>query len=253
MQFSVIDAHAHCGRQDKSTAQDFEDYKSLVRNSPIEQVVMFAPVQEIYDRYQPGFQDNQYWRSRREQANQYVLTLGNSDLEVVPFFFVWNDFALTQLTSEFKGIKWHRHSDEPNYNYQDPACKDFLREIQRRNLPVLLEEELQNTVFFIRELAPEVRVIIPHLGGLNGGFRNLALQGIWDLERVYTDTSLASAAEINAYIQDYGTKRIFFGSDFPFGRPLGELDKIRSLSLDEKVLQAICRDNVHKLLTETTG
>ncbi|MGM0425465.1 MAG: amidohydrolase family protein [Thermodesulfobacteriota bacterium] len=250
MQSQVIDSHAHCGNQDKSAAQDFMDYRALIQGTSIEQVVMFAPVQEIYDRFDPYFQDNEYWRNRRRQANAYILGLKGQRPEVIPFFFVWNDFDLHALDPAFQGIKWHRHADEPIYNYQDPACKEFLQEVARRNLPVVLEEELQHTVFFIRELAPEVRVIIPHLGALNGGFSSLAREGIWELERVYTDTSLAGAGEIRSYMQSYGTKRILFGSDFPFGHPARELQKIQGLGLDQSTLQAVCRENIQSLLAE---
>ena len=37
------------------------------------------------------------------------LTLGSSDLKVIPYFFIWNDFAVDQLKPQHKGIKWHRH------------------------------------------------------------------------------------------------------------------------------------------------
>lgn len=250
MQIRVIDSHAHCGTQDKSAAQDFNDYRALVQGTPIEEVIMFAPVQEIYDRFDPWFSDNEYWRSRRIQANEYVLGLRGQRPQVIPFFFVWNDFDLQSLDPGFQGIKWHRHADEPVYNYQDPACKEFLQQVARRNLPVILEEEFENTLFFIQELAPEVRVIIPHLGGLNGGFARLAQAGIWELDRVYADTSLAGAGEIRDYMQSFGTERIFFGSDFPFGHPARELRKIQNLGLEQETLQAVCRDNILSLLAD---
>ncbi len=253
MQEQVIDAHAHCGSQDRTAAQDFKDYLALIQNSPIAKVIMFAPVQEIYDRFDPGFQDSKQWRLRREQANQYILSLGQPNLQVIPFFFVWNDFDLAQLSPEFKGIKWHRHSEEPVYNYHEPACLDFLNEIKNRDLPVILEEELENTLYFIQELAPEIRVIIPHLGALNGGFHSLARHGIWDLQRVFTDTSLAGTGEIMTYIENYGFQRIFFGSDFPFGHPVRELQKIQYLDLDQDTIQNLCSYNVQRMLAENTA
>ena len=53
----IIDAHAHCGIQDRSMPQSFEDYHSQIGGSGIEAVVMFSPVMEIYDRYRPNFQN----------------------------------------------------------------------------------------------------------------------------------------------------------------------------------------------------
>ncbi|MDM8540286.1 hypothetical protein QUF90_04295 [Desulfococcaceae bacterium HSG9] len=88
----IIDAHAHCGIQDLSPPQDLEDYLSYIEGSAIRGVVVFAPVMEIYDRYDADFADTTEWRRRRKSANQYLLTLSKPDFEVIPYFFIWNDF-----------------------------------------------------------------------------------------------------------------------------------------------------------------
>jgi predicted TIM-barrel fold metal-dependent hydrolase len=112
---------------------------------------------------------------------------------------------------------------------------------------VVLEETFDNTVRFIRELAPGLRVIIPHLGGLNGGFEAIAAAGLWELETVWSDTALASRREIEHYLQRYGHSRLMFGSDFPFGDPARELEKIRAMHLDPKVTAAVLKENFIRL------
>jgi hypothetical protein len=77
--------------------QSYEDYCSQFHDSGIEAVVMFSPVMEIYDRYSPNFEDNDEWQQRRKISNEYLLKIGNSDLAVIPYFFIWNDFAVDQL------------------------------------------------------------------------------------------------------------------------------------------------------------
>ena len=67
------------------------------------------------------------------------------------FSNLWNDFAVEQLDAAHCGIKWRRHEDEPVYHYEDPRRRAALAEIRRRNLPVVLEEEFENTVRFISE------------------------------------------------------------------------------------------------------
>ena len=104
------------------------------------------------------------------ESNAYLLSLKPVELIVYPYFFIWNDFAVEQLSPAHCGIKWHRHADEPVYRYDDPRCRSALDEIRRRGLPVVLEEEFDQTVRFIRELADGITVVIPHLGMLNGGF-----------------------------------------------------------------------------------
>ena len=247
----IIDAHAHCGIQEQSFPQSFEDYLTHVVESNIERVVMFPPVMEIYDRYDPDFVDDAKWQQRRKSANDYLLTLGNNNLKVYPYLFIWNDFAIEQLTLQHRGIKWHRHSYEPVYHYDDPRCQKAIEEIRQRNMPVVLEEELKNTIRFINEIAVGVRVIIPHLGFLNGGYHAILQHALWERPNVYTDTSLASPDEITDYIEKYGYERIMFGSDFPFGDPKEELLKIQRLQISAEKKCALLGLNVKHLLTDS--
>lgn len=251
MTTSIIDVHAHCGIQDQFPSQSFEAYKAHVRGSGIEGVVMFSPVMEIYDRYDYKFRDNREWQHRRKKSNAYLLTIGDHELEVIPYFFIWNDFAVDQLNSRYKGIKWHRHFNEPVYNYDDPLCTKAIDEIRQRKMPVVLEEELFNTLRFINELAVGVRVIIPHLGALNGGYKKISEHGIWERPNIYTDTALASQYEIKDFFNKYGYDRIMFGSDFPFGDPKGELSKIQNIQMTEEKKEMILCRNLKCLLVDS--
>jgi len=246
----IIDAHAHCGIQDHSFDQSFESYLSYVRHTGIKCVVAFPPVAEIYDRYDYHFQDNDYWINRRTQANQYLLNVGNNELQVIPYFFIWNDFAVNQITPKHKGLKWHRHPSEPEYHYDSTKCRLAIKTITERNMPIVLEEEFSNTIRFINGYAPDARVIIPHLGGLNGGYKNIAQAGLWENPKVYADTALASVCEIEQYIENYGHERIMFGSDFPFGEPAVELKKIVDLNLGKDIEKAILSGNLIQLLSD---
>ena len=245
----IIDAHAHCGIQDRSMPQSFEDYLYHIQGSDIEGVVMFPPVMEIYDRYDPHFGDTPEWQQRRRKANEYLLNLGRSGFEVIPYFFIWNDFAIDQIKPSHRGIKWHRHPGEPTYHYEDPGCVKAVEFIRNRNMPVVLEEELHYTVRFINQIARDVRVIIPHLGLLNGGYRAISRQGLWEKPNVFADTALASSHEIMDYIQQYGHDRLLFGSDFPFGDPVSELAKVRSLQIPQEKKDAVLGANLKRLLS----
>ena len=251
MNTSIIDAHAHCGIQDRFPPQSFEDYKSLVNGSGIDTVVMFSPVLEIYNRFDPNFIDSDEYRQMRKKSNEHLLTIGHPDLKVIPYFFIWNDFAVDQLTDRHKGIKWHRHSDEPVYHYDDPRCRQAIEEIRRRKMPVVLEEEFDNTLRFINEIAPEVTVIIPHLGLLNGGYEAFTENGIWERSNVYTDTALAPQSVIADYINTYGCEQILFGSDFPFGDPKNELFKLLRLPIPETKQEMILSKNLKRLLADS--
>jgi uncharacterized protein len=144
-------------------------------------------------------------------------------------------------------IKWHRHPDEPEYHYGDPRCREFLQVVRDRQLPILLEESLENTRFFLEELAPDLPVIIPHLGGLSGGYVALDRAGVWRRPQVYADTAVAALPEIKDFIRRFGADRLLFGSDYPFGTPAAELNKILRLNLPEAQNRAILGDNFRRL------
>jgi hypothetical protein len=59
----------------------------------------------------------------------------------IPIFFIWNYFAIKQLTSEYCGIKWHRHDNEPVYHYDYPFG-DPINELDKlRNMSLDSEVE----------------------------------------------------------------------------------------------------------------
>lgn len=248
---NIIDAHAHCGIQDDFPPQSIDDYLDHVGDSGISGAVMIPPVIEIYDRYNPDFEDNPRWCDRRRRANQYLIDLEDHSFRVFPFFFIWNDFAVEQLLPGHRGIKWHRHSDEPSYHYDDPRCMETIHEIRRRNMVVCLEEEWHYTLKFINELAPGVRIIIPHCGLLNGGYDGFCHSGIWEMPHIYTDTSLVPSDLVIDYVRRYGTERIMFGSDFPFGDPRGEFRKVMRMKLSDGEKEAIVGANVERLLYDS--
>lgn len=243
----VIDAHAHCGVLDDTFAQTCKDYQRLIAGTDIDAVAFFSPVNEIYDRFNRNFVDNGQWKSKRSKSNAFLLTLNPPGLKIYPYFFIWNDFAVEELTRQHGGIKWHRHANEPDYKYDDPKCRSALELIKRKNFPVILEETFDNTVRFIRELARGVPVIIPHLGGLNGGFDAIAQEGLWALDNVWADTALAHRHEIDHYLQRYGHQRLLFGSDFPFGHPALELEKVRTMTLGVDLEIALLKENFLRL------
>ena len=243
----VIDAHAHCGIIDDSWPRSLADYTDQAAGSGIGGVALFSPVMEIYDRYDREFADTPDWRRRRRASNAHLLSLSPDGMTIYPYFFIWNDFAIDQLQEAHCGIKWHRHAGEPVYHYGDPRCRQALEAIRHRRLPVILEETFENTVRFIDGMASGITVIIPHLGMLNGGYRAIEGAGLWSRENVWADTALADPAEIRAYLRTHGHRRLLFGSDFPFGNPRAELQKIRDLGLAAEVAGDVVGENFLRL------
>jgi predicted TIM-barrel fold metal-dependent hydrolase len=164
------------------------------------------------------------------------------------YYFVWNDLRKDELKKGYKGVKWHRHEYEPEYHYNDPLCEAFLQEVYRLQLPVVLEESYENTHGLVRRIDGRTPVIIPHMGGLNGGFSVLFKSGIWDNETIYADTALATEREMRLFLDRYGSGRLLFGSDFPFGAPGSELKKVTRLSLGQEDYEKVICRNILSLL-----
>ena len=251
----VLDAHCHCGIQDSPPPQDYETIAALHRQAGVDAVWMFPPVMEVYDRHDPDFTDTPDWRARRQRAHRYLLELARTRQRprVFPFFFVWNDFDLEALTDDYRGIKWHRHPDEPIYHYDDPRCRAILDVITERRLPIVLEETFENTMRFLDELAPEAIVVIPHCGHLNGGFARLHALRVWQRPNVYADTSAAPSrnpAILRTFIQAYGPEKLLYGSDYPFDDPAHCLAAVRDLHLSPADEALVLSGNALRLIGE---
>lgn len=235
----VLDAHAHCG-----LTLPFADLAKEWEAGGISGGVVFSPVEEIYDRHNWRFIDSEEYRKSRRRVHKYLLEIAEGK-NIYPYFFVWNDFM--PVPEEFVGVKWHRHPNEPVYQYKTPQCDAAIEQISERKLPVVLEEEFANTLDFVRRIAERTVVVIPHMGGLNGGYSRLKNIGVFENPKVWVDTSLSSVREIADFAESYGTDRMMFGSDYPFGIPSREKEKVLQV-LSGSDLRAVLSKNLMKLL-----
>ncbi len=241
----IIDSHIHCGIQKSDLP--VEKILPILENAKIIKACIFSPVEDIYDRTEPDFIDNNSWIQTRNLANNYILEVSRK-WDVIPYYFVWNDFAVSELDRGFRGIKWHRHAGEPNYDYKNPECEKFLQKVFSLHLPIVLEEDYANTINLIERIGGRTRVIIPHMGMLNGGYQSLKNFGIWECDWVYADTALANISNIIDFIRTFGPDRILFGSDYPFGRPERELRKILDLTIPAWQKELIVGGNIISIL-----
>jgi hypothetical protein len=235
----ILDAHTHAG-----LTVPFENLRREWSMAGIDGGVFFSPVEEVYDRFSPGFVDSEDYRASRAAVHAHLLELGKIP-HMFPYFFVWNDFPVAP--EGFVGVKWHRHSGEPRYQYGSAACESFLEDVCRRGLPIVLEEEFGNTLTLIERIGGRTVVIIPHLGGLNGGYDKLKRAGVFSRPRVWGDTALAGEREIRDFASVFGPDRLLFGSDYPFGIPAQEKAKVCGI-FEGLVLQAVLGDNLLRLL-----
>ena len=117
-----------------------------------------------------------------------------------------------------------------------------------KKLPIVLEETFNQTLNFIEQVAGRTAVIIPHLGLLNGGFDVLLSTKIWQEKNIYADTALAGHREIISFLEHYTADRLIFGSDYPFGMPGPQLNRLKQMEIEQSDLEKICFRNISELL-----
>lgn len=241
----IIDNHIHCG----NNAHKFftpDDIKKDLAEAGACGAVIFAFPEDIY-----RIEDSREWRIK---ANDYVLAVAGSMEETIyPFYFVWNDYIIPDNLGDYAGIKWHRHWDEPRYDYDDPRCGEMLKAIKALDIPVLIEEEYSDTVRFVND-NPELKIIIPHMGEINGGADKMDV--FFDNPNVSFDTGVAPLDDIKRILDNVGAGRIIFGSDVSgtrqpfFNFTKVELAKVLQLDIDEESMALILAGNIESLIPE---
>ena len=71
MSVTIIDSHMHCGVQNVSLP--WEEVQGRLQEGGIQGACLFAPVEDIYDRYDYHFVDTSAWVACRRRANRYLL------------------------------------------------------------------------------------------------------------------------------------------------------------------------------------
>lgn len=241
----IIDSHVHMGCNVKTKYYSEEELCRDLQEAGAQGAVIFAFPEDIY-RIVDSVES-------RLRANEYILDVAEKSPDLYPFYFVWNDYLIPENVDRYSGIKWHRHYDEPMYDYDSPKCREFLKNIKKLEMPVLLEEEFKETERFI-EKNPETVVIIPHMGYLNGGYDQM--QAFHEKKNVYFDTSTASFEAIEKCLETVGRERVIFGSDVsgtqePFYNfPKVEIEKLRKLNLKKKDLELILSGNIERIISK---
>lgn len=241
----IIDAHVHLGVNKATKYYSLKELKGDLAGIGGYGAVVFAFPEDMYRIADSA--------ESRVNANKYCLEVARrvKGIKLYPFYFVWNDYMIPEGLEQYRGIKWHRHSNEPRYDYDSPDCRKVLDRIRELNLPVVLEEEYENTVRFIKA-NPGLNVIIPHMGNLNGGSNRMG--AFFGNPRVYFDTSVAPPDAVKTILGNVGPERVIFGSDVsgtsePFYNfPEVEFKKMKGLKLDKGAEELVFSGNILRLM-----
>lgn len=269
----LIDSHVHIGKNPKWGPEmiarylriglhwrvpaqykyyPIEDLKADLDEADMHGAVVFAFPEDIY-----RLEDS---RESRVKANEYILEAARTTKYIYPFYFVWNDYIIPENFEQYAGIKWHRHHDEPNYYYNDPKCYEILKRIKELEMPVLIEDEYNETINFV-EQNTDLNIIIPHCGKrlwvpptvdrLLENFDRMKV--LFDRPNLYFDTGGVEPGIpldiIRKVLKLVGPKRMILGSDTPYNTPKIELEKLVQLNLDEVDRELIFSANIERLIT----
>ncbi len=234
--FEIIDSHTHWGPSlTLGTAVSTHELFRQADKCGIQKIVIFPfPSTAIDD----------------ERINDRILEECRSENRFIPYYYIPEDLRPIPAEKGFKGGKWHwmRGVQDAASNYrvlEDPRLDRFIEESGAVGLPIVFEEELEFTKFFVAR-TNSLKLIIPHLGLLGGSPADF-LKAFAGRANIYFDTALASQDTILEFVKEIGAGRILFGSDVPFGNMQSELAKILGLGISEEEKSLILAGNLKRL------
>jgi predicted TIM-barrel fold metal-dependent hydrolase len=125
-----------------------------------------------------------------------------------------------------------------------PDFQAIMAAIQALNFPMTFEEHFEVTCEFVRRY-PDVTLIIPHMGMLNGGQERVQAQ-FRDNPKIHFDTSLGQVNE--TIVETLGASRLLYGCDYPYGSPADNLRRVQRLKIPEEEKELMLAENVKRLV-----
>ena len=245
----IIDAHVHIGRYHLP----IEHIDALLKREDISRAVVFADPES-----NDMVEDSTYVLEAAQRLGYYPFYYygGNAYSGQRPY----DELPVPENLNQYKGIKWHcwfspAHDGGLRYSYpidmdnvrrqmDAPDFQAVMAAIQALRLPMTFEEHFEVTREFVRRY-PDVTLIIPHMGMLNGGQERVQAE-FRDLRNIHFDTSLGQVNE--TIVRELGASRLLYGCDYPYGMPGDNLRRVQRLRINEEEKELMLGGNVRRLL-----
>jgi len=164
------------------------------------------------------------------------------------------------------GSRWLKlHPNNQRFDVADPAVADVVRRATAAGLPVLFDayapwdaDQPGKFVRLVQEV-PDARLILAHAHGPS--FPQLLVYDLlerypWWRRQVWVDISATAnlltggpfAEQFLWVLRKFGIDRVVYGSDYPVGDPVADLEAARSLGFSDAEQAAVLHDNAAALL-----
>ncbi len=209
---------------------------------------------------------------RLRRRNAWTCEVARQHRQLLPYISLdpemGEEGAAAELSLRLKegarGIKLHPQNQR--YFPADRRLRPVYEEAQRRQLPIISHSGLHldpSTPPYARpanfrevlEAFPELNLVLAHLGQgflddsfeMAGRYPNLFFDCSFVVEGS-ADPPAMSDEDAVATFRRLGADRVLFGSDWPWGHPLRDADRIRRLPLTDDEKRLILRDNARRVL-----
>ena len=245
----IIDAHVHIGRYHLP----IEHIDALLKREGISRAVVFADPES-----DDMVNDSTYVLEAAQRMGYYPFYYygGNAYSGQRPY----KQLPVPDNLNEYSGIKWHcwfspAHDGGLRYSYpidmdnvrrqmDAPDFQAVMAAIQTLKFAMTFEEHFEVTCEFVRRY-PDVQLIIPHMGMLNGGQERVQAH-FQQYPNIHFDTSLGQVNE--SIVQALGAPRLLYGCDYPYGMPADNLRRVQRLKISEEEKELILAGNVKRLV-----
>lgn len=211
----IIDSHVHFGLKEfqfsPNTLQydlcnDYSSFLKLMSEANVD----FCCGLPIPDMGYDSIKNNEYLLKARDLSNDKIIPIARID-----------DFLTENLFKGFKGVKYHAVYEKMTLDYLKWVYKTL--EYYKRPLIIhALFAEKPKQIKQILKIAPKLTIVLAHMGRGHIYESDMVLDNVKQLKKfgnVYFETStVGNCQTISDAIDIIGSKRIMFGSDYPFGK-----------------------------------
>ncbi len=255
-----------------------EEYVTLMADGGIEAAVMvnMTPVAEMRDALvSRGMAKDEAGAeaiARLRRRNAWTCEVARQYPQFIPFISVdpsmGGEGAVAELTACLsagaRGIKLHPANQR--YEPSDKRLWPLYEEAQRLELPIISHSGLSfgrklaafaspNAFAPVLEQFPRLTLVLAHLGEgyvdesfeLAGRHPNLFFDCSFAVEGS-ADPPLIPDDDVVAIFQRLGVERVLFASDWPWGHPIRDAERISRLPLTDDERRQILSENARRVL-----